>query len=351
MTEGSRVVWALPTNSFRVVRRVLGVVLLIAAALKGYAVATEPIIGTGILGTRWFAIAVVNVEMFCGMWLLLSWLPVWTWRGAVALFSLFAVISVSKIIAGEASCGCFGRVPVSPWWTLGFDLVAMGALVWAWPMGCTDLASKDGTGARGYAMGMPAIAFLAIAVAANVLLSSYRPSFLAEDGVIVGDSGVVVLEPEKWVGKPFPLLKYIDIGDQLATGQWRVLLYHHDCPTCQEVVRSYLTTGSDTHSRQRAIVEFPPFELMSVHMMAHGLLRGKISSERNWFFESPLELFLADGYVSGLSGEREAHGDHGLDQPQIELGACGLTNVCQSLAFRMTYGALSVNGYLMRFTL
>ena len=35
---------------------------------------------------------------------------------------------------------------------------------------------------------------------------------LVTSGDIIGDSDFVVLEPETWVGKVFPLIPYIDIG-------------------------------------------------------------------------------------------------------------------------------------------
>jgi hypothetical protein len=62
---------------YDVVRVVLGLVLLTAAALKGYQLATEPIVGWGFLNSRWFLIGVVDFELFFGLWLLANVVREW----------------------------------------------------------------------------------------------------------------------------------------------------------------------------------------------------------------------------------------------------------------------------------
>jgi len=114
---------------YDVVRIVLGLVLLTAAALKGHQLATEPVAGTGLLTSRWFLIGVVEFEFFFGLWLLAGPYPKWTWAAAFCCFALFAGVSLWKGLSGEACCGCFGRVPVNPWYTLILDLAAVGALL------------------------------------------------------------------------------------------------------------------------------------------------------------------------------------------------------------------------------
>jgi hypothetical protein len=49
--------------------------------------------------------------------------------------------------------------------------------------------------------------------------SYYTETTLSDAGEIIGDGKIVVLEPEKWIGKRFPLLDYIDIGDRLKEGK------------------------------------------------------------------------------------------------------------------------------------
>ena len=56
-------------RSYGVVRVILGLILLIAAALKAFQLATEPVAESGLLTSRWFLIGGVEFELFFGLWL------------------------------------------------------------------------------------------------------------------------------------------------------------------------------------------------------------------------------------------------------------------------------------------
>ena len=141
---------------YDVVRIGLGLLLLTAAALKGHQLATEPVAETGLLTSRWFLIAVVEFELFFGLWLMAGLWPKWTWRATLLCFGGFACVALYKALSGEASCGCFGKVPVNPWYTLIVDLCTVAALLvwrpevarrrnsrrtWLVPVGCTFAAA------------------------------------------------------------------------------------------------------------------------------------------------------------------------------------------------------------------
>ena len=68
-----------------------------------------------------------------GLWLLAGLYPWHTWILAMVCFSGFASTALYMALAGEVSCGCFGKVPLSPWYTLIFDLTALAMLVWVRP--------------------------------------------------------------------------------------------------------------------------------------------------------------------------------------------------------------------------
>jgi hypothetical protein len=48
-------------------------------------------------------------------------------------------VSLYLALAGQRSCGCFGRMTVSPWLTLIFDIAAMAALVPWWHHQCNTV--------------------------------------------------------------------------------------------------------------------------------------------------------------------------------------------------------------------
>ncbi len=51
--------------AFHVVRVVVAAVLLVAAGLKGHQLATAPVPESGLLTSRWFLIAAVEIELLC----------------------------------------------------------------------------------------------------------------------------------------------------------------------------------------------------------------------------------------------------------------------------------------------
>ena len=60
--------------------------------------------------------------------------------------------------------------------------------------------------------------------------NGHLPSGLLFDaGEVLGD-GTIVLQPAGWLGKPFPLLGYIENADPLVAGEWEVVLYHRRLP-------------------------------------------------------------------------------------------------------------------------
>lgn len=70
-------------------------------------------------------------------------------------------------------------------------------------------------------------------------MTRYVPTILGTEGEVVGVAELVVLTPEEWIGKRLPLLRHLDVATPLSSGQWRVVLYHHDCAKCREIIPSY----------------------------------------------------------------------------------------------------------------
>ena len=159
-----------------------------------------------------------------------------TWAAALACFTLFTGVSFFKALSGYATCGCFGRVPVNPWYTAILDLTIVLSLLRWRPRGqerpfSVNLRQLPVQVAVVFAF------WLVVGLPAGYAMGSYTPPTLSDTGVFIGDSKIVVLEPEMWIGKRFPLLDYIDIGGKLKDGNWLVLLYHYDCPKCREAIR------------------------------------------------------------------------------------------------------------------
>ena len=284
---------------YDVVRVLLGLLLLTAAAFKGFELATEPVANSGLLTSRWLLVIVVEFEFLFGLWLLAGLRPRLTRVAAIVVFTAFGAVAAYKGVTGEASCGCFGKVPVNPWYTLILDVAAICALLASRPM------SQAPRHAALQRFGWPVVAVIAVLVGVpgGYVMSIYEPAALADDGVIIGPGNLVILQPEKWVGKQFPLFEHIDVGDTLSKGKWIVLLHHDGCPDCVEAVPRYRRMSHELRAGDTdlavALIAIPP-----VRHSATGLrpnkdrpLRGALADVREWLVTTPTVALLEDGHT------------------------------------------------------
>jgi hypothetical protein len=308
----------IPADS--VVRLALGLLLLAAAVLKTHQLATEPTAERGLLTSRWFLILTVEMEWCLALLLLGGLYRRLTWGLATISFTAYAALALTKALGGEASCGCFGVVAVNPWYTLALDVGAVAALLVFRP---SLRLPAPTTVSRKTLVGLATVA-LAAGVPAGVLMASYAPARVLEDGSIVGKERFVVLEPTKWLGKPCPVLRYTDIGDRLAGGDWTVVIYHHDCPHCKEALPKYLAQiregAKAAGSPPLALVELPPYAAAGKSPVPAGTpcTQGRMTDARDWFVETPAVLALHGGIVVGAS-----EGDTSGAAPRIAVAPQG----------------------------
>ena len=294
------------------VRIPLGLFLLTTAGLKAYQLATEPTPESSLLTSRWFLTGVVELELLLGLLLLSNLIPRYVRGASLVLFTVFACISAYKALSGETNCGCFGQFHVNPWWTLAIDLGCIVALAGSSPSG-KAAPSPDSARRRAFSTVAVAVCALALAVPTALAIWNFKPSRLDSVGKLVGDSDVVVLDPQTWLGDEFPLAGYIDIGQELLHGNWIVVLLHHDCPKCQEAVAAYeraaeeiVTNGKSTRI---ALIELPPYGADEAYSRSsEALRRGRLTETKQWFASTPCEIKLQDGRTEAVSAEGAAVG-------------------------------------------
>lgn len=297
-------------QAYDAVRVVLALLLLAAAGLKGYALATGPVAEEGLLTSRWFLIAVVEGELLLGLWLVSGLWAKAGWGVALACFGGFAVVSLYKASIGEGSCGCFGQAQVSPWFMLGLDIAAITALVLFRP----GIQSASPDSARRWRFASATVLALLIGVPGGLAMGSYRPATVDDVADSVVDGGLVVLEPETWVGQQFPLLPHIDIGEQLSKGEWLVVLYRHDCPHCIQMLPLYQRQAHEWRENQAnkrvALIEMPPYapSEQTLQIADSPIVRGQLNKRHDWFAQTPVEVELTNGIASGcVEGASESN--------------------------------------------
>lgn len=270
-----------------------GLLLFSAAFLKGYELFEAPLLDANPWYSRAFQIAAVEAEWVLGLWLLSG---LWRWGvrwAALAAFHTFLAVSVTRALAGEETCGCFGRVPISPIWMAALDLAAILAL-WLWrpPKG-------RGVGRRvPWLRAMPVLVLLLlVGVSGGIVLAVGGPVANDGDTEIDANHSVVVLEPERWIGRRCPLLPYIDIRDELSQGQWVVVLYHHDCSRCRATVPVYEAL-SQAAQPQVAFLAVPPHGPPLWQFAPDSSCRqGRLSDRKQWLVNTPAVIRLHDGVV------------------------------------------------------
>jgi hypothetical protein len=111
----------------------------------------------------------VEFELLLGLLLVSGILPRLTWASSLVCFGGFALVSLYKALSGDASCGCFGRVPVKPWYTFALDTASVLALFHWRPAEYANGAEPRARGLRpllritavwltlGAAIGLPAV--------------------------------------------------------------------------------------------------------------------------------------------------------------------------------------------------
>lgn len=113
--------------------RGVGLLLLVAAGLKVYGLAVEPVGPSGIFSSPWFQAALVQAECLLGLWLLSGLHARTAWRVTLATFACFAAFSLYQGWVGQTSCGCFGALRVNPWVAFALDGFVITALILARP--------------------------------------------------------------------------------------------------------------------------------------------------------------------------------------------------------------------------
>ena len=281
----------------RWIRYVVGTLLIVAAILKAHELATLPMPEVDFWSSKATIHTLVIFELLLGISLISHINLAYTWTCVVFAFSVFLIVTFLKAIGGLESCGCFGRLKVDPWTTFVVDAAVLLMLVLARPspLRYTVIAYRK--------LQWVVVATAVIALPLSVWIISYTPSTLEADGIIKGDDGFILLEPQKWIGSRFPLTSHIDNSDSLNDGEWIVVLYHYDCPKCQTVLPQYRRSAKNKFDVKTALIEMPPYGNINTSV---DCLEVKLSDEFEWFVTAPVELRLNDGVVVGVSSETEA---------------------------------------------
>jgi hypothetical protein len=115
-------------RGFWIIRVAISALLLFAAAAKGYALWQDRSSPVPLLNSQRTQLLAAEGEALIAIWLLTGFFPRTAWATTVVLFAAFCGSSLVMAIESRTSCGCAGRVVVSPWTAFAIDILVLGAL-------------------------------------------------------------------------------------------------------------------------------------------------------------------------------------------------------------------------------
>lgn len=274
-------------------RWIVGFLLVGAAGLKAAQLIADPLVsatppgGPVVLQLQVVAELAVGAMALSGVY----------WRQlrlvAAVLFAGFAGYSLYLAVSGATSCGCFGELKVHPWWTFALDLAVLMGLIASVARGVAHVPMAPR--ARGKLASTTA--YVAVATCSVAALAWYAVHRNAQAASAGGE--IVLLEPTEWIGEPLPLAESIDAD--LSQGEWIVLLHRYDCPKCIEATPHYERLAA---VRRVALVEVPPY---CAGAAESGLaLHLRLTDDREWLVQTPVEIQIKDGVVLDASTELPA---------------------------------------------
>lgn len=281
-------------------RFVIAAILILAAGLKAYQLATVPlppvVLGSmftpllELFNERYFLMAVVVGEILFALILIAGIWQQWAWLLSLLGFLAFTLISMMKGLSGESSCGCFGTITVNPWITVGFDLLIVICLAvfrerldWTFP----PLDRKNVLAVLVAWLVLGGLALVAMLSLKSQPHATLGTEFTGHDG-----KKLILLEPETWIGKKFPLVSRFveqEEAEMLMTGTWNVLLIHTDCPKCLEMM-------ADLGSRKAeriAIVVVPSQPNEKISNMSFPVFW--LDRQNAWFVTTPCVIKVSEG--------------------------------------------------------
>jgi thiol-disulfide isomerase/thioredoxin len=274
------------------VLRLLGGLLVTAALLKGHELFTLPVANADLWSYRPFLIFQVECELALGLWLLSGLWKRLAWWISLGCFGLFCGVTLYKALTGAASCGCFGTIQLNPWITLlAIDVPAVCLLLWFRTHKSPSPVTQWSVARMVYGGAWLVLLAAGIGVTTTGLVMHVPENVTAT---------FEVLEPPTWINQTLPIMDHIDRAAPLQEGNWLIMLFHYDCPDCEEAMPAFEQIAENfvgnEATLQLALIEVPPYgyNAEARESVCH---LARMDDAKKWMIVTPAVLLLADGVV------------------------------------------------------
>lgn len=291
-------------SAYDLVRVAFALILVAAAMLKAHQISTDPAARAGLHGPVWMKTIAISAEIALAAWIVSNLYQRLAYRVSVTVVSVFALVSLYRAVLGQSDCGCFGTWVIHPGWTLLLDIsILIGLLIFP-PGGGESVESFSPARPTGFFWRTCALSLL-ICIPMVWALLRFLPNYLQT----AHEARTQILDPDAWVGQPFPLLPYLQtqqiLTEHIGRGRWLAMLYHSDCPECRKWlphVDSLARSASNTSGGTRHIlIEVAGRQELISETSA--CVRAQLSHEYDWFVRTPVFVFLSEGTVTRVSRE------------------------------------------------
>ncbi|MDR2440617.1 MAG: hypothetical protein LBE12_14745 [Planctomycetaceae bacterium] len=301
--------------SFVQFRFVIVMILLTAAGLKAYQLATVPLPSViqgsfftplfGLFNNRDLLMITVIGEILFGLILIANIQRSWSWLLSIFAFSIFAIVSFMKGLSGEGSCGCFGNITVNPWITMIFDMFIIVLLGIFRERLTFDFKFSNHEKHR-----LIAVLFIWFILIIPILwaMLSFKEQVHAVLGTeFTGADGrvTIMLEPEKWIGKEFPLWDYVDEkAKEVRQGDWLIVIGSKNCDECRKLIGKLKT--KDTIALALLELDDGTADTNKRESYPHISVQGRLRTENNWVILTPSLIQCRNGICIAV-GEESIH--------------------------------------------
>lgn len=277
-----------------------GLVLIAAALLKGYQLVVSPV-GFG----EFWSSASVGITVLVGEFVIgsLLLLPIvlgkWTKHIGLTVFGLFFVYTLWAKLSGKTSCGCLGLVeiplPVMSLIDLGM-LVSLSA--WIIPQSALDYSSPRKWVIVAGLLLISGFAGLFLAMYESNVDVKYVQAPETHEDDFIADSDFVFIKPDEWLGKRFPLARYVNC-DEVFLGTWSVVFYNEGCSKCKSVFEKiYANKG-----KQRFLLVKVVSTSQNTNNDSEYIKWRSLPNTNEWFVESPKIVEVSEGVVQSVKSQ------------------------------------------------
>ena len=342
----------------KIIMTLAGLLLVVAAGLKFHEIIATCVPSwrdnpTGFWESYEFFLVQIPLEFALGAWLLSGLFRKVSWIAGMLAFFGFIFVTIFKIVTGAESCGCFGQIPVNPRITLFvMDIPIFLMLAIFHPKGYKLLPPPWPNPLYMLTIATPVLAVMALAAPAMIALQpecikaepnqpnvdvplrlelarvkqqlqqqkqevqklqqqlEQQKSSQADPKPPITIPNIENPEtnPNPQTDPPVAVeqwdwLQFIvedDVRRQLSEGLVTILSYHHDCPSCAEMVPAYSEYYREMAEQgvdefKIAFLAMPPYAENGPVPGDTPCILGTLTDEKKWGVMSPYVVALLDG--------------------------------------------------------